>query len=64
MIELRDNKENFYVLTHSIYELADAIATWAKKLHKHNTIETLRYIVEGDETEETDSNNSILEFYQ
>jgi hypothetical protein len=34
MIEMKPNKENFYVLKYSIFEMADAINDWAKKGHK------------------------------
>jgi|LakMenEpi03Aug12_release.lakeMendotaPanAssembly.Ray.scaffolds.fasta_scaffold3227583_2 hypothetical protein len=35
--------------------MADAIASWAKKLHKQNSIETLDFIREGDETDPSES---------
>ena len=34
MIEIQANKQNFYILACSAFEMADAIADWAKKNFK------------------------------
>jgi hypothetical protein len=55
MIEIQANKQNFYVLACSAFEMADAIATWAKKNFKQHSIETMEAIIEGDETDPSES---------
>ena len=55
MIDFKANNQNFYVFKYSIFELADSIANWAKNLSKHNTVETVKWIIDGDETSSKES---------
>lgn len=50
-IEFRDAAEDlFFVYTHSVEELAEAVGRWARSTGRMNRIETLSFLAEDEET--------------
>jgi hypothetical protein len=47
-------KESFFIYTRNLKEIGAAIYKWAQKNGKIGSIETIKWIIEGDDTDQTD----------
>ena len=54
------NKENFFIYTKDLREISNSIYKWAQKNAKIGSIETIKWIIEGDDTDKNESNFSFF----